>query len=168
MRLHVKQLLIRLLMSQGNSSLLPSFLPPGVAAAMCAVGKSNSDCTQCQHCSACPPACLNGSYAYSFCLAANDACVPSFCCKHCILLLLSEHSAGTAAGSAAAETAAAATTAVSTAADFITPVDPSTYVPGPVEVGWQIWFAAFVSTWPFVIGAYEFGKRIVSGCTAMV
>jgi hypothetical protein len=32
-----------------------------------------------------------------------------------------------------------------------------------VEVGWQIWFAAIVSTIPFVIGAYEFGKRIVSG-----
>jgi hypothetical protein len=41
-------------------------------------------------------------------------------------------------------------------------VDPSTYVPGPIEVGWQIWFAAVVSTVPFVIGAYEFGKRIVS------
>lgn len=41
-------------------------------------------------------------------------------------------------------------------------ITPSTYTPGPVEVGWQIWFAAFVSTVPFVIGAYEFGKRIVS------
>ncbi|KAF6259529.1 hypothetical protein COO60DRAFT_1700806 [Scenedesmus sp. NREL 46B-D3] len=64
---------------------------------------------------------------------------------------------GTAASSAAAETAAAAVTA----AEAITPVDPSAYVPGPVEVGWQIWFAAFVSTVPFVIGAYEFGKRIL-------
>lgn len=42
------------------------------------------------------------------------------------------------------------------------PVAVSTYTPGPVEVGWQIWFAAAVSTVPFVIGAYEFGKRIVS------
>jgi len=46
------------------------------------------------------------------------------------------------------------------------PITPSTYTPGPVEVGWQIWFAAFVSTVPFVIGAYEFGKRIVSRCLA--
>ncbi|WIA28745.1 hypothetical protein OEZ86_011279 [Tetradesmus obliquus] len=92
-------------MHEANNSRSPSFLLPGVAAVMCAVG--------------------------------------------------------TAAGSAAAETAAAATTAVSTAAELITPVDPSTYVPGPVEVGWQIWFAAFVSTVPFVIGAYEFGKRIL-------
>lgn len=41
---------------------------------------------------------------------------------------------------------------------------PSTtagYTPGPVEVGWQIWFAAIVSTIPFVVGAWEFGKRIV-------
>lgn len=50
--------------------------------------------------------------------------------------------------------------AVATAADAA--VSPSAYVPGPVEVGWQIWFAAAVSTIPFVIGAYEFGKRIVS------
>lgn len=41
-------------------------------------------------------------------------------------------------------------------------MDASSYTPGPVEVGWQIWFAAVVSTIPFVIGAYEFGKRIVS------
>lgn len=50
--------------------------------------------------------------------------------------------------------------AVATAADA--PILPSAYTPGPVEVGWQIWFAAVVSTIPFVIGAYEFGKRIVS------
>lgn len=49
-----------------------------------------------------------------------------------------------------------------TDAAAIVPADSSTYVPGPVEVGWQIWFAAFISTIPFVIGAYEFGKRIVS------
>ena len=29
---------------------------------------------------------------------------------------------------------------------------PAPYTPGPVEVGWQIWFAAVVSTIPFVIG----------------
>eukprot|EP00882_Tetradesmus_deserticola_P017467 GHRQ01018709.1.p3 GENE.GHRQ01018709.1~~GHRQ01018709.1.p3 ORF type:complete len:141 (+),score=41.83 GHRQ01018709.1:406-828(+) len=64
-------------------------------------------------------------------------------------------------GSATAEASAAAVAAAATGG--VTPVDPSTYVPGPVEVGWQIWFAAVVSTVPFVIGAYEFGKRIVSG-----
>lgn len=53
------------------------------------------------------------------------------------------------------------------AAAAVTPVDPGTYVPGPVEVGWQIWFAAIISTVPFVIGAYEFGKRIVSGSAAL-
>lgn len=57
-------------------------------------------------------------------------------------------------------------TAVASAAEgpasAVLPVDPSTYTPGPVEVGWQIWFAAIVSTIPFAIGAYEFGKRIVS------
>jgi hypothetical protein len=47
-------------------------------------------------------------------------------------------------------------------ADGFRPVDPSTYVPGPVEVGWEIWFGAIIATIPFVIGAYEFGKRIVS------
>jgi hypothetical protein len=62
------------------------------------------------------------------------------------------------AGNAVAQQAAAA---AATAADGM-PVDLSTYVPGPVEVGWQIWFAAVVSTIPFIIGAYEFGKRIVS------
>ncbi len=37
----------------------------------------------------------------------------------------------------------------------------STYVPGPVEVGWQIWIGAIAGVIPFAIGAYEFGKRIV-------
>ena len=35
------------------------------------------------------------------------------------------------------------------------------YVPGPVEVGWEIWLGAAAGVIPFAIGAYEFGKRIV-------
>ena len=76
------------------------------------------------------------------------------------------------AGAANAATSAAiviATTAAAAAADVEGmppgPVDLSTYVPGPVEVGWQIWFGAIIATIPFVIGAYEFGKRIVSAGT---
>lgn len=34
-------------------------------------------------------------------------------------------------------------------------------MPGPVEVGWQIWAGAIAGVIPFAIGAYEFGKRIV-------
>lgn len=33
--------------------------------------------------------------------------------------------------------------------------------PGPVEVGWQIYFGAAAGVFPFLIGAWEFGKRIV-------
>lgn len=58
--------------------------------------------------------------------------------------------------------ASAAVAAASAPADVPAAVSTSAYTPGPVEVGWQIWFAAIVSTVPFVIGAYEFGKRIVS------
>lgn len=68
------------------------------------------------------------------------------------------------AGGSASYAADAAANAAANA--DVAPVDPSTYVPGPVEVGWQIWFAAIISTVPFVIGAYEFGKRIVSGTAA--
>jgi hypothetical protein len=41
------------------------------------------------------------------------------------------------------------------------PVNSATYVPGPVNVGWQIYVGAAVATFPFVLGAYEFGKRIL-------
>lgn len=63
--------------------------------------------------------------------------------------------AAAALQSAAGLQAGAVATAADAAVSFA-------YTPGPVEVGWQIWFAAVVSTIPFVIGAYEFGKRIVS------
>lgn len=36
-----------------------------------------------------------------------------------------------------------------------------TYVPGPVEVGWQIYVGSAVAAFPFFLGAYEFGKRIL-------
>jgi hypothetical protein len=61
-----------------------------------------------------------------------------------------------------ADLQASASAAASAPADVPAAVSTSAYTPGPVEVGWQIWFAAIVSTVPFVIGAYEFGKRIVS------
>ena len=35
------------------------------------------------------------------------------------------------------------------------------YVPGPVEVGPEIWVGAIAATIPFVIGSWEFAKRIV-------
>jgi hypothetical protein len=61
-----------------------------------------------------------------------------------------------------ADLQAGAFATASAPADVPATVSTTTYTPGPVEVGWQIWFAAIVSTVPFVIGAYEFGKRIVS------
>ncbi len=36
------------------------------------------------------------------------------------------------------------------------------YVPGPVEVGPEIWVGTIAACVPFVIGSWEFGKRIVS------
>lgn len=36
------------------------------------------------------------------------------------------------------------------------------YVPGPVELGPEIWAGTIAATIPFVIGSWEFGKRIVS------
>jgi hypothetical protein len=62
-----------------------------------------------------------------------------------------------AIASAAAETAATA------AAAAAGPVDAATYVPGPFEPGWQVYFGAFIGVVPFAIGAYEFTKRIVRG-----
>jgi hypothetical protein len=35
------------------------------------------------------------------------------------------------------------------------------YVPGPVQVGPEIWAGAVAATIPFVIGSWEFTKRIV-------
>jgi hypothetical protein len=123
-----------------------------------------------------------------------------------------------AVGSAAAQLMALAQAAQAAEAPIV-PVDPSTYVPSPLEPSWQVgaclvfprakhaacpvhlnallwhahgvafctpafmsagkcdsscrhilqvWFGAFVSVVPFVIGAYEFTKRIVSGCVAGV
>ncbi|GMH42965.1 hypothetical protein BSKO_10887 [Bryopsis sp. KO-2023] len=37
----------------------------------------------------------------------------------------------------------------------------STFTPGTVEVGWEIYFGAAAGVVPFIIGAWEFGKRIV-------
>ncbi|KAF8072697.1 hypothetical protein HT031_000357 [Scenedesmus sp. PABB004] len=67
-----------------------------------------------------------------------------------------------AAAAAAAVTLAACCTspaAVAAVEAAVGPVDPAAFVPGPP--GWQVTFAAAVSTVPFVIGAYEFGKRIL-------
>lgn len=58
----------------------------------------------------------------------------------------------------------AATALAEEAATAATAATP--YVPGPVEVGWQIWAGAIAGIIPFAIGAYEFGKRIVRrGCS---
>eukprot|EP00873_Tetraselmis_striata_P045300 jgi/Tetstr1/465564/TSEL_000125.t1 len=66
------------------------------------------------------------------------------------------------AGQAAAEASRAADTlAESMAAEGIVPVDPSNYVPSPIEVGWEIYFGAFAGAFPFAIGLYEFTKRIM-------
>ncbi|KAK9904323.1 hypothetical protein WJX75_009132 [Coccomyxa subellipsoidea] len=35
------------------------------------------------------------------------------------------------------------------------------YVPGPVEVGPEIWLGTIAACIPFVIGSWEFGKRII-------
>ncbi|EIE20241.1 hypothetical protein COCSUDRAFT_54440 [Coccomyxa subellipsoidea C-169] len=35
------------------------------------------------------------------------------------------------------------------------------YVPGPVEVGPEIWVGTIAACVPFVIGSWEFGKRII-------
>lgn len=42
------------------------------------------------------------------------------------------------------------------------PALPQTYVPGPVDVGWEIWVGFAAGLIPFMIGSWEFGKRIVS------
>lgn len=65
------------------------------------------------------------------------------------------------AWAANAATKAADTLADSMAAEGIVPVDPSNYVPSPVEVGWEIYFGAFAGAFPFAIGLYEFTKRIM-------
>lgn len=38
----------------------------------------------------------------------------------------------------------------------------SKYTPSPYTPGWEIWFGAVAAAVPFVIGSWEFGKRIVS------
>ncbi|KIY99314.1 hypothetical protein MNEG_8647 [Monoraphidium neglectum] len=65
-----------------------------------------------------------------------------------------------AVGSAAAQLMALAQAAQAAEAPIV-PVDLSTYVPSPLEPSWQVWFGAFVGVVPFVIGAYEFTKRIL-------
>lgn len=47
------------------------------------------------------------------------------------------------------------------AADVTAAVAAGTYVPGPVEIGWEIWFGTAVGVIPFIIASVEFGKRIL-------
>jgi hypothetical protein len=50
-----------------------------------------------------------------------------------------------------------------TAVDMWTSPDlAQPYVPGPVDVGWEIWVGFAAGIIPFLIGSWEFGKRIVS------
>lgn len=55
------------------------------------------------------------------------------------------------------------TSAVELAAAGVTSVVPAGYVPSPLEPGWEIWLGFVAGVVPFLIGSYEFGKRIVSG-----
>ncbi|GFR42086.1 hypothetical protein Agub_g2928 [Astrephomene gubernaculifera] len=72
--------------------------------------------------------------------------------------------AGTAVAAAATATAAgeltAAVTTAAAAADA-TPTAHGAYVPSPLEPGWEVWVGFVAGVAPFVIGAYEFGKRIL-------
>ena len=36
------------------------------------------------------------------------------------------------------------------------------YVPSPMEVGWEAWVGFVAGVVPFIIGSWEFAKRIVS------
>lgn len=66
---------------------------------------------------------------------------------------------GMAAPAEAAAAAGAAADALATTASSITTTG---YVPSPVQVPeWQIWVGSIAGAFPFVIGAYEFGKRIL-------
>ncbi|GAB4815944.1 hypothetical protein N2152v2_002990 [Parachlorella kessleri] len=54
---------------------------------------------------------------------------------------------------------AAAAPAASAAAD--TAAAAGAYVPGPVQIGWEVWVGAAAGVIPFLIASYEFGKRIL-------
>lgn len=57
---------------------------------------------------------------------------------------------------------ALAATASSLAAAATTTTTTTGYVPSPLQVPeWQIWVGSIAGAFPFVIGAYEFGKRIL-------
>jgi hypothetical protein len=63
-----------------------------------------------------------------------------------------------AAPAHAADAAAAAADAANTA----NAANASPYVPSPLTIPeWQIWVGSAVGVFPFAIGAYEFGKRIL-------
>lgn len=47
-----------------------------------------------------------------------------------------------------------------------TPYVPGSYTPSPVDMSWQIYVGFAAGVIPFAIGAWEFGKRIVS-CDAV-
>lgn len=88
---------------------------------------------------------------------------------------LAARAAEDAATAAAADAAAAVgggavselgLSAAELAAAGVSTVVPAGYVPSPVEVGWEVWVGFVAGVVPFVIGAYEFGKRIVSGAWA--
>lgn len=43
----------------------------------------------------------------------------------------------------------------------MTQIPPATFTPGPVTVGWEIWVGFAAGVIPFMIGAWEFTKRIL-------
>jgi hypothetical protein len=67
-----------------------------------------------------------------------------------------------AAEAAAAAAGAAADALAATTASSIAATSTTGYVPSPLQVPeWQIWVGSIAGAFPFVIGAYEFGKRIL-------
>lgn len=78
--------------------------------------------------------------------------------------LATEGSAEVTAAAAAAAGVIDAATAAELEAAGVSSTVPSGYVPSPLEPGWEIWTGFVAGVVPFFIGAYEFGKRIVSTC----
>ena len=71
------------------------------------------------------------------------------------------HLAAAAAASGAQLVAVAAASAAQGVAQAASLADVASYVPSPMEPGWEVWVGAVAGVVPFVIASLEFGKRIV-------
>lgn len=69
-------------------------------------------------------------------------------------------SAAVAADATATAIAAAAAAASGAGADAVVEATAK-YVPSPIEPGWEIWVGFIAGVVPFLIGSWEFGKRII-------